>query len=169
MQVIDNFLDETYFQKLKDTIFNSEFAWNYSEVSVYNSDDEINDLTNHQFIHILYQNSKPCSKYYDHFESMFAKLRVSVLLRAKLNLNVNIGIKKEKPFHTDIPVFMAKNINYTTGIFYFNDNDGYTKFKDDTIVESISNRLVIFNGNIPHCGSTCTNKKNRVVLNLNWI
>ena len=169
MNVIEKFLPEDYFQELKSTVFDKNFLWNFSEVSVYNSQQELEDLTNYQFSHVLYENSKPCSKFYENFSILFGKLNCSVLLRAKINLNVNIGSIKEKPFHTDIPTFIAKNINYNTGIFYFDTNNGYTKFKDGTVINTVENRLLYFNGHIPHCGSSCTDSKKRIVLNINWI
>lgn len=170
MQVAEKFLEEYKFQELKNIISSNSFGWSFNEVSVYNSDAEVSDLKNYQFTHVLYDNSKPVSEFYDYFlNNFFINLNFSVLLRAKINLNVNIGEIKEKPFHTDIPTFMAKKINYNTGIFYFNTNNGYTKFKTGEMVKSIENRFLFFNGNTPHCGSTCTDDKKRIVLNVNWI
>ena len=57
---------------------------------------------------------------------------------------------------------------YKTAIYYVNSNDGYTKFETGEIVESVGNRLVIFDGRIKHCGSTHTNQKYRIVINFNY-
>ena len=54
-----------------------------------------------------------------------------------------------------------------TVVYYLNTCDGYTHFKDGTRVETIENRAVIFNSQVPHGGSTCTNADNRIVLNIN--
>ena len=56
-----------------------------------------------------------------------------------------------------------------TAIFYCNTNDGYSLFKDGTKVKSIKNRIVIFNNDIYHTGTTCTNEKIRSVINFNFI
>ena len=56
----------------------------------------------------------------------------------------------------------------TTSIYYVNSNDGYTEFKDGTIIESVENRLVIFPSDMRHTGTTCTNAKNRIVVNINY-
>ena len=45
---------------------------------------------------------------------------------------------------------------------------GYTEFKDGTIIESAENRLVIFPSDMRHTGTTCTNAKNRIVVNINY-
>ena len=57
---------------------------------------------------------------------------------------------------------------YKTAIYYVNSNDGYTKFETGEIVESVGNRLVIFDGRTKHCGSTHTNQKYRIVINFNY-
>ena len=49
-----------------------------------------------------------------------------------------------------------------------NDGDGYTEFEDGTKVESIENRFVTFPSNLHHGGTTCTDQKRRVVINLNY-
>ena len=43
-----------------------------------------------------------------------------------------------------------------------------TGFDDGTRVDSIENRLVTFDGSVPHSSSTCTDKKNRLVLAINY-
>ena len=42
------------------------------------------------------------------------------------------------------------------------------KFKDGTIVNSEENKIVIFNNNILHTGSTCTDEPYRFVINFNF-
>ena len=56
-----------------------------------------------------------------------------------------------------------------TCVFYLNTNDGYTMFKDGTKVESVENRLVLFDSQTQHCGTSCTDKRKRVVLNINYV
>ena len=68
----------------------------------------------------------------------------------------------EHGFHTDVQ-YKCK-----TGILYLNSNDGYTSFEDGTKVESVENRFVTFDSNIKHSGTTCTNQKVRLVLNINY-
>lgn len=169
IDVIDNWLPEQYFNELYNLVFSSSFTWNYNECSVYRSEKELLDVNEYQFTHTLYANSKPRSNYYDQFSQLFFSLKASVLLKAKLNLNPSTIEIREKSFHIDIPNLVEKNILYKTGILYFNDNNGYTKFKNGNKVESKKNRLVIFNGNLEHSGTTCTDDKVRIVLNVNWI
>ena len=49
-----------------------------------------------------------------------------------------------------------------------NTNNGYTEFEDGTKVESVENRIVYFDGSIPHNSSTCTDQKVRAVISINY-
>jgi hypothetical protein len=169
INIFENWLPEHYFDELKYTFLDQSFNWNFNEVSVYPSDKEKNDPQEYQFSHVIYANSKPRSDTYDLCSQLISRLGANILLKVKVNLNPSTKQIREKSFHTDIPVLTTKNIQYKTGIFYINNNDGYTKFKTGEIISSVENRFVIFDGDLPHCGSTCTNQKRRVVLNLNWI
>lgn len=169
IKIYDKWLPENYFNQLKDLVLDPKFNWNFNEVSVYPSDKEFNDPYEYQFNHVLYANSKPTSELYDSFSKLFFKLGATILLKAKLNLNPSTLKIREKSFHTDIPILTTKNIQYKTGILYLNNNDGYTKFKTGEIINSVENRFISFDGDIPHCGSSCTDQKRRVVLNVNWI
>ena len=51
-------------------------------------------------------------------------------------------------------------------VFYVNTNNGYTEFENGEKVKSIENRAVIFDNNIKHFGTTSTDTKRRMVLNL---
>ena len=55
------------------------------------------------------------------------------------------------------------------GILYLNDNNGYTRFEDGSRVDSVANRLVVFDARRRHTGASCTDAPWRLVLNLNWL
>lgn len=169
LKIFDNWLSEKYFNQIKSVVLDSKFNWNFNDVSVYASDREFDDPNEYQFTHVIYANSRPMSESYDLFSQLFFKLGAVVLLKAKLNLNPSTKEIREKYFHIDIPSLYTKDVGYKTGIFYINTNNGYTKFKTGEVVESMENRFIIFDGYEPHCGSTCTDQKCRVVLNVNWI
>ena len=54
------------------------------------------------------------------------------------------------------------------GILYFNANDGVTVLEDGTEVESVPNRILLFDSSRPHHSTTCTNANRRVNLNFNY-
>ena len=41
--------------------------------------------------------------------------------------------------------------------------------KDGKKVKSVENRVVMFDGEIKHCSTTCTDKLSRIVVNVNYI
>ena len=86
-----------------------------------------------------------------------------------IRINCTVGQDKSYvgTFHTDTSnTYLNKNMK--TAILYLNTNNGFTEFDDDTRVDSIENRLVTFDGSVHHSSSTCTDKKNRLVLAINY-
>ena len=64
---------------------------------------------------------------------------------------------------------LEHEINKDDIIYYVNSNNGYTLFKaSKKKVESVENRLVIFPTNLEHCGVSCTDNKQRIVINFNY-
>ena len=49
-----------------------------------------------------------------------------------------------------------------------NSNNGYTYFEDGKKVKSVANRLLKFDNIKYHSGTTCTDKNQRVVININY-
>ena len=43
-----------------------------------------------------------------------------------------------------------------------------TEFEDGSLVDTVANRMVSFNGKTQHRGSTHTNTKTRVLINFNY-
>ena len=70
--------------------------------------------------------------------------------------------------HTDIQGNWGV-IPYITSILYLNTNNGYTEFEDGTKVESVANRFISFPIETKHRGTSCTDKKIRVVINFNYL
>ena len=54
-------------------------------------------------------------------------------------------------------------------LLYMNTNNGYTRFKDKTKVNSKANRIVKFPYTYLHGGTTCTDEHTRVVVNFNFL
>ena len=70
-------------------------------------------------------------------EPLLNKIQPTALIRIKANSYPNTHIIQEHKMHTDMNYGM-------TSIFYLNTNDGYTKFDDGTVIESVQNRLLTF-------------------------
>lgn len=156
--VYDHFLDWTSFSKIKNTIDDSYFPWYFSSVTYDNKKDEF------QFSHIFYQTGGRNSNFCDILNPLTEKLGVTAIVRIKANLLFRTKNIKVFDYHTDFD-FKHK---WWTAIYYVNTNDGKTIFKNGKEVLSRENRIVIFDGRYEHTGTTCTDEKNRLVINLNY-
>ena len=158
MKIVDNFLPQDYFEYLQKMMLDHNFPWLYN-AEVANR-GEVND--HFYFTHNLFDNYKPTSSIFEEFIPFFKQLEMNALIRARGLLYTNQGRQIAHEKHTDY------NFPHKTVVFYMNTNNGYTEFEDDTKVESVENRIVFFDGSIPHNSSTCTDQKIRVVVSLNY-
>tara|TARA_B100000131_G_scaffold224717_1_gene216323 strand:- start:899 stop:1396 length:498 start_codon:yes stop_codon:yes gene_type:complete len=154
MKVIDNFLSEYEFNTLRDYITSTDFPWYFGLVT---SDSKIA-----QFVHTFYVNDAPTPTW-PHISFLRAKLNMAALVRIKVNLNPRTETLQvhRDAFHIDYP-------DITTAVFYLNTCDGYTLFEDGPKVNSVENRIVIFDSNMRHTGTSCTDKSGRLVMNINY-
>ena len=90
------------------------------------------------------------------------ELGIKTIKRIKANLNLQTPEIITHGFHVDDPTLKNPAHN---AIYYVNSNDGYTLFEDGTKIESVENRLVIFNSLLKHTGTSCTDEKLRCVVN----
>lgn len=163
VQIIDNFLDQQDFKTITTLMESSEFPWFYNPGVIKANDVRLNQ---YQFTHTFYQNDIPCSNYFDLLMPLVNKINPIALLRIKANLNPRTEQIIEHGYHTD---FSRCAPTQKTAVYYLNTNNGFTKFEDGTKVESIENRLVIFNTLTLHTGTTCTDVNRRLLINLNYI
>ena len=168
VEIIDNFLDFSIFKNIQSQIYSPEMFWAYDKVvgdTDYNQPQQLCDeLDNHQLSHVCYNNFVPNSACYEWFLPIVhsPKLNLKSLCRIKVNLNLRTPERVIHGYHTDFP-FECK-----TAIFYINSNNGLTLFKNGQIIESVENRMVIFNSQLEHTGTTSTDTKNRIVVNFNY-
>ena len=158
MKIVDNFLPQDYFEYLQEMMLDHNFPWLYN-AEVANR-GEVND--HFYFTHNLFDNYKPTSSIFEEFIPFFKQLEMNALIRARGLLYTNQGRQIAHEKHTDY------NFPHKTVVFYMNTNNGYTEFEDGTKVESVENRIVFFDGSIPHNSSTCTDQKVRAVISINY-
>tara|TARA_R100000687_G_scaffold82096_1_gene80499 strand:+ start:709 stop:1221 length:513 start_codon:yes stop_codon:yes gene_type:complete len=161
VKVVDDFLPKEHFKIVQDMMLGVEFPWYYNHVIDY-----LDEEGKFQFTHSFFGNHKANSTFLEDWYPILFKPIVGwgILDRIKANLLIKTPEIVENSFHTDIQLSVKKPL--TTSIFYVNTNNGYTKFKDGTIVKSIENRLLTFPVNKEHTGTTCTDENTRVVINL---
>ena len=163
IKIEDNFLDTQVFKNIQELYFSNQIPWTYGEV-VYDHElkSDAFKLDNYQFSHILYSYEQPSSNIFEQVVTVLNSIDLATICKVKVNMNTRTSKIVEHGFHTDVP-FKCK-----TSILYLNTNDGYTIFEDGTKIESVENRLVTFDSHVKHSGTSCTNQKVRLVLNMNY-
>ena len=172
-KVFDDLLDKKDFTNIQQTLMSHTFPWYYSPF-IDSGDPKENlglPLHNFQFNHIFYQHRVPSSNYFSLFLPLLEKINASAILKIKANLLTNTENPKTNKFHVDVDGydgFNAKETKARTAVFYINTNNGKTIFLDGSSVNSVENRIVIFDPTLKHTGTTCSDEKVRIVVNLNY-
>tara|TARA_R100001163_G_scaffold4501_1_gene5850 strand:+ start:178 stop:672 length:495 start_codon:yes stop_codon:yes gene_type:complete len=161
-KVIDNFLSEENFKNLKENIVdNTFFPWYFSNYTTYFGEQGL-DKSKH--IHVFYDNHNSNSQFYDLLLPIIKKLKCISLIKAKINSTSYFEKILEGQYHVD-----NLHKGTKTAIYYLNTNNGYTKFKKNKKkINSVENRMIVFDSNLEHLGTTTTNAKRRLVLNFNY-
>lgn len=161
MEIIDNFLPLETFVNIRNMFLSNEFPWYWSESKIYGMPED--DLYNHQMVHTFYEDNKVYSQW--RIDPLIQNLNPKALVKIKANLTVKMEKKYKYGFHKDNE---WGQLNCNTAIYYVNNNDGYTFFENGDKIESVANRMVIFNSDHLHTGTSCTDQKRRVVVNFNY-
>lgn len=171
MIIIDDFLEKPLFDKIQEEFMGNEIPWYYNPTKSKGEGQE--DLRNQQMFHMIYGFDHMIQRKKSHALGMVMpllfKLKPLAILRWKANLQQATQDIYQSPFHCDSDN-IPDNVFAYTGVYYVNSNNGYTIFEDTgDKVYSEENRLVLFDSRRKHAGSTCTDEKVRVVINLNFI
>ena len=170
-QVIDNFLDKDYFNILRrlfmeeDNGTDTRTPWFYVPSVVYppkNKKWKPKEETDNSFYmsHLFYNFNTPISRFYDHMMPLLQKIGIVCLMRMKANLYPNTHTLQEHSTHTDYP------FSHSGAILSLNTCDGYTKLKDGTKIDSVANRILLFDPSEEHCSTTTTNDPVRININI---
>jgi len=158
-KIIDNYLSKEDFKKLKDIITGDTFPWFYNRsVADTNNENEKNTYFSHMIFNMTAQSS--------FFDIFYEKLIKHISPTGLRRIKVNLYPKSEKliyhPKHVDFP-FPHKGF-----ILYLNTCNGFTILNDGTKIETIENRGLFFDSSLPHNSTTCTDKKRRLNINVNY-
>ena len=173
MKIIDDFLPHEEFINLS-MCFPREIKREYQDTIVSFDKNEpfaYDSKDCYQFIHTFFSGKGPLvsndrSESCYILDTLLKRLNPYYLLRIKANLRP----KSNRIIHSQFHIDLGENTGQKTAIYYLNTNNGYTLFEEgSTRVDSIANRLVIFDGSERHCGTSCTDQKLRMVLNINYL
>ena len=161
MKIIDNFLPENDFKEIQDLILGKYFPWYRQSGIATPEDDELC-----YFTHVAYSNEEGgvISKLWPFFYDKFLK---HIKFRSMIRFKVNYYPRTEKVIvnapHNDYPE-KHKGI-----ILYLNNCDGYTLLNNKKKVDSIENRLLMFDPSKSHSSTTTTNAQGRFNINVNYL
>lgn len=158
-EIIDNALPQEDFENIKNFMLSPNFSWNLTPVVSY-YEENLPITASYYFTH-LFWDSFHTEKEAQIFAPILNKIECRAIMRIKGNLYPS----------TETIVHHVDHIDYEFphrgAIFYINNNNGITVINGKK-VQSIENRLLLFDPTVPHHSTTCTNDKCRVNINFNF-
>ena len=157
IEIIDNFLPEEEFKSIQSFMMGGEFRWFYCKGRTYHDDGSFH------MSHMFFQPEVGLnSEHLDMWNTFMNKVEAKKCERIKANLTFKTPTIEPGPYHHDYA-------DMTTAIFYINTNNGYTEFESGVRVNSVANRVCIFDSNLKHRGTTHTEPDyQRIVVNFNY-
>lgn len=156
--IVDNFLDENEFKKIKNIILdNEDFPWYF----INGVSDPGFKGEDSYFIHLVYDN-KINSDFYNILIPLINKINPKQLIRIKINLYVKTESLIKYGDHIDYP------FHHSGCIFYLNNNNGKTILDENIEIDSIENRALFFEPNVTHSSTNCTDFIYRSNINFNY-
>ena len=163
-KVIDNVLSKRDFLNIQNTCF-GKLDWVYSKNIAFSLGDNP-DPSQYMMNHIFFQN-KPfvVSEYINLLFPILRELNVEEFFRCKANFYPKTSEVIEHEYHTD-SWGNDQERSHLVALYSVNSNSGYTVLNigEKIKVESVENRLIIFDGKIEHA-STSADDDVRVNLN----
>jgi hypothetical protein len=157
-KVIDNFLDKEEFIKLQDIFLSADVPYYFNKVVTF--EDETTN--NFMFTHTLYRHNVPNSDYFNEIVPILEKLNIFALQRAKINCYTRTENLIVHAKHRDY------EIKHKGAVYFFNTCNGKTIIENDSI-DSVENRIVLFDPSILHASTNCTDEQARFTLNINYM
>ena len=160
-QIIDDVLPSEQFEQLSKIVR----SLNYGFVPFVSSLNDEDNYANWYFVDHLYNHDKPLSSYYNTVINIIDKYIPDLhsLVRIKANFFPWTHKVYEHSKHVDYD-FTVKS-----ALISINTCNGYTRLDSDTTVDSIANRMLIFDSSKPHNSTTTSNAKGRFNLNINYL
>lgn len=159
-KIIDDVLPREEFENIKNFIFDSSFPWNLTPV-VTNEEENLPMTASYYFTHEFWSgfNTEPQAQV---FAPLLNLMNCKAVMRIKANLYPSTGTIVHHDDHCDY------EFSHKGAIFYLNTNNGLTILDGKIDVESVENRLLLFDSSKPHRSTTCSDDKCRVNVNFNF-
>jgi len=158
IEIVDDFLPKDKFEKIKDTIFDTEFNWYWTD----NVTGE-HDVSHFYFTHVLFNDMGINSPFFEDVGRPFIDMiDYKSMMRIKVNAYPRGETLFEHGYHSD------SGYDHRGALFCINTCDGYTRFQTGEKVPSIANRIIYFNPHILHTSTNTTDQSRRVNINFNF-
>ena len=170
-EIINNFLPLNTFKELQSFLLPVDFKegeqmrWYYTPAGNVVRQVSFDSTSNWRLFylsHVVYEHTILSSLYEKIIPHCWEQLDIKSLIRIKINMYPNTQNVHEHGMHSDY------DFNHKAAIFYINTCDGYTKLEDGTKIDSVANRMLLFDASTPHTSSTCTDQPVRVNININY-
>lgn len=159
-EVIDNYLPQEEFEVIKNTMMGLDFPWYYNpNVAKANEDKYVNSM---YFTHSFFKDAVATSSFFCLIRPLLYKMNAKATVRVKGNMYPNVGSLLENDRHVDF------DFPHKGAIFYINTNNGPTTLEDGTKIDSVANRILLFDPSKEHYSTHCTDQKVRVNININY-
>lgn len=160
IKIIDNCLPQEEFIKIKDSILNRSFPWSLTP-TVTHKEENLPNVASYYFTHQFWGgfHTEPEAQ-------IFAPILNFLECRAIIRIKANLYPSTETIIHHDNHI--DYEFSHHGAIFYLNTNNGLTILEDKFEVQSIENRLLIFDPSKLHHSTTCSDDKCRVNVNFNF-
>ena len=159
IEVKNNFLNKKILKVFLDKISNSYFPW-----YLQNKINDIDKSGYGYFTHSLFLDRQVNSSFYELImPDIIKSLNIKSLIRARLNLYPRTSESIKHAYHVDY------DFKHKAAVYFINSNNGFLFFKNPLKkIKPEANKCVIFDGEHSHSSSSCTDKTNRITLNINY-
>jgi len=156
-QIIDNVLSQEQADTIENVMYSTnDFPWFFNHGVTYADNKDF------YFVHLFYRNHNVSSTFFYLIEPLIEKLCPRALIRIKGNLYPLDETDNQADWHVDY------NYQHSGAIYYVNTNNGSTMLTDGTCIDSVKNRLLIFEPHTLHKSISCTDMPARVNINFNF-
>ena len=155
MEIVKNLLKKEDLELIQKNLNSESFPWFFG--------DATSDGKSVQFTHLFHDRNLNTSNYIGLIKPILEKIPAMIYFRIKANLNPKTKKIEETGKHFDVQDKRLKS-----AIFFVNDCDGYCKIGEKKIF-SEANKLLTFNSDEIHTGTSTTNQQSRLVINFVYL
>lgn len=164
-KIIDNCLSDEDYNNLKNKIISGDFPWHLAPI-VTSETEKLKLTSSYYFTHMIWE-SYTIDPNAHILGKVLELLDCKAVIRIKANLYPSTENIEYHQSHCDL------DYEHKGAILYLNTNNGFTVLQgendgEDVLVESIDNRLLLFDAHKPHYSTTCTDQKCRININFNY-